>query len=349
MNILFVGGGTLGSLNPLLAVARTIHSVNPKLHIVFWTSRQTLEQRIVSEAGFNPRTIFSGKVRRYFSLRTVLDVGVIPLAFFVALVRLVTQRPQIVVSAGSYVAVPVHLAAWLLRIPTVTYQQDMQLGLANRIMAKLATECTASTIARAKLFQRETQVVGFALRSEITQGKAEVARQDYGLRPDWKTLLIIGGSSGAAHLNELVQEGVKDFPSTLNIVHIVGEGKTFDLQRPGYVQIPFTNTALPDLYAVADVVLCRAGSNVLAEMIALEKPLIIVPLPGTHQEANAKELHEAGAVVLPEAALTGKVLAREVQEMFAEGKDFSSYRMRMKGLWETQGATRLADIILRYV
>lgn len=349
MTILFIGGGTLGSLNPLLAVARVVQGKNPKLRIAFWTSRQSLEQRMVTEAGFVPRTILAGKVRRYFSLRTVLDMCIIPLACLQAMARMLINRPRVIVSAGSYVAVPAHIAAWALRIPTVMYQQDVQLGLANRIMAKIATECTASTASRAKLFHRETRVVGFVLRPEITQGDADKARHAYGLRPNWKTLLIIGGSSGAVQLNRRVQEGLMDFPSALNIVHIVGEGKTIDLQRTGYVQIPFTNAALPDLYAAADLVLCRAGSNVLAEIVALAKPVIIVPLPGTHQEANAQELAAAGAIVLHEPQLNGKLLAQHVEHAVLDDATFTAFRANVRGLWETQGATRLADIILRYV
>ncbi len=349
MNILFVGGGTLGSLNPLLAVASSLQAKRPLLRVTFWTSRDLLEQRVVTEAGFSSQTIIAGKFRRYFSFRNLVDVFVVIVACVIAFTRLVLHRPRVVISAGSFVAVPVHIAAWLLHIPTVAYQQDVQLGLANRIMATLATVCAATTDSRAKLFRKDTEVVGFALRSEILQGSAEAARQTYGLRSDWKTLLVIGGSSGAANLNTLVLEGLHAFPASLNVVHIVGEGKALPLSRPGYVQIPFTNRTLPDLYAVADVVLCRAGSNVLAEIIALEKPVIIVPLPGTHQEANAQELQAAGAVVLHERNLTGDKLAQHIGQMFLHEGDYPAYRNSIRGLWKTDGATRLADILLRYV
>lgn len=347
MSILFVGGGTLGSLNPLIAVAKEITQTQPTHGIEFWTSSQALDQTVIREAGLRARTIPAGKFRRYFSLRTCVDAVVVFVALFIALGRLLQSRPRVVVSAGSYVAVPVSIAAWCLRIPVIIYQQDVQLGLANRIMSKFARVRTATTTTRADLFGRPTEVVGFALRPDLRQGNRARALSTYELDPSWKTLLVIGGSSGAQHVNELLVGALPFLPNALNIVHITGRGKDVVAIRKHYHAISFTNTELPDLYAVADLVICRAGSNVLAEMLALQKPCIIIPLPGTHQEANARELETAGAIVLQEQTLTPERLAQKVAAVLSSAY-VTSMPSALRKVWAVDGAQRLAKIILQY-
>ncbi|MEK7631368.1 MAG: glycosyltransferase [Patescibacteria group bacterium] len=347
--VLFVGGGTLGSLNPLIAVAQELRKRQPELRSCFWTSYKALDQMVVREAGFACAPIVSSKYRRYFSLRTLVDLGVFPLAFTIAFVRLAVRRPRVVASAGSYVAVPVSIAAWVLRIPVALYQQDVELGLANRIMSVFATVRVAATPQRAKLFQRHAIAIGFALRQSVTKGDAAKARALYALHASWPTLLVIGGSSGAQHLNELVVAGVHAWPAELNILHITGEHKAPPTQREGYVQIPFTNDSLPDLYAVADIILCRAGSNVLAEVIGVGKAPIIIPLPGTQQEANALELERAGAKVFYESTLTPEILAGQVRAQLANTHYQTDVPRQLQKLWEVDGAPRFASIIQTYV
>ncbi len=349
MSILFAGGGTLGSLHPLLAVAQELRSRNANVKSIFWTTRKPLEQRLVAEAGFDSHPIVAGKFRRYFSLWNVVDIFAIVAGFFIALSRLAVQRPAIIMSAGSFVAVPVHVAAWLLRIPTVVYQQDAQLGLANRLMAPLATVRAATTTNRLKLFKQSAVVTGFALRPDLATGNAAKIRQRYGLDPAWKTLLVIGGSSGAQHLNELVIQGLSHYPQQLNIIHIAGVGKTVPTQRPGYKQLAFTNADLPDLYAVADLVLCRAGSNVLAEVLALGKPCIIVPLPHTHQEQNARELATAGARTFHEADLTPAALTNHIRAALSDAAFMASASEKSQNGLPVDGAAQLANILLTYL
>lgn len=346
MSILFVGGGTLGSLNPLVAVAQELRNRNVSTVSTFWTSHKSLEHTLVADAGFTSRALISGKFRRYFSLWNVIDLFAVVLSFCIACTRLVVHRPTIIMSAGSFVAVPVHLAAWILRIPTVVYQQDVQMGLANRIMAPFATVRAATTARRAKLFRQPAIVTGFALRPDLTRGNAAKVRKQYALDATRKTLLVIGGSSGAQHLNALVVQGLPKYPQDMNIIHITGLGKTLPLERDGYRQLAFTNAELPDLYAAADLVLCRAGSNVLAEVAALAKPCIIVPLPHTHQEQNAHEFAAFGARILHEADLTPESLANHIRAALADVT-------LMRGLALQQlpidGAKRLADILQRYL
>lgn len=348
MNVLFVGGGTLGSLNPLVAVAKKMQQLRPDVAVAFWVSTQPLDARILVEAGFAFRTIPSGKFRRYFSLRTVVDALIIPVTFFYAAALLMRLRPRLVVSAGSYVAVPVSFAAWCLRIPVLIYQQDVELGLANRMMSWVARERTATTPARAALFGKPAQVVGFALREDIAQGDPHRARVTYGLEPSWKTLLVIGGSSGALRMNTLFLDALPLLPQQLNILHITGSGKAKPVHRAHYVALPFTNASLPDLYAVADVILSRAGSNVLAEVLAVKKPCIIIPLPGTHQEANARELENLGARVAQETSLTPTALAEQVTAMLSQPLTLA-FPSTLEHAWDVRGTEKLALRITRYL
>jgi len=349
MKALFVGGGTLGSLNPLLAVGLAVKQARPDVSVTFWTSRDALEQSLVREAGFPVATIIAGKFRRYFSVRNFFDLFVVTAAFFDALLRLRRHRPSVVVSAGSFVAVSVVFAARALRIPIVVYQQDVSLGLANQLMSRVATVRTATTPDRAKLFTKPAEVVGFALRPDLLTGQPTRVQAKYKLQPGVPTLLVVGGSSGAQALNELVVQSLPQLPTELNILHIVGRGKSLQAQRQGYVQVPFTNVDLPDLYATATLVLSRAGSNVLAELVALQKPAIIVPLPNTHQEANVRELKERGAVVLAQESLTSGSLAEIIRSVSFDPKQLAAMTKAVQGLWDTQGASKLAAIVTRFV
>ncbi|MEK7518433.1 MAG: glycosyltransferase, partial [Patescibacteria group bacterium] len=270
--ILLVGGGTLGSVNPLLATAAALKKVSPDIRCIFWGERNDRDKKVVEEAGIPFSVIPAGKFRRYFSIRNIIDAPVIAWATIVAWRKLRTLKPAMVVTAGSYVVVPVMWAARWLQIPVLLYQQDVTLGLANKLIAKHASIRCAVAEAQALLLPQPVAVVGYALRPDLRTGDAARAATTYGLRQGKPTILVIGGSSGALELNRRLISALPFLQPDIQVIHITGEGKAVPTVRKNYVPISFTNRELPDLYALASFVVSRAGSNVLAELIALGKP-----------------------------------------------------------------------------
>ncbi len=346
---LLVGGGTLGSVNPLLAFAAALREQHPHVRCVFWGPRSSRDRRVVEESGLPYRSLPAGKLRRYFSLRTLVDIPVIAWAVVVAWVRLRAERPNLVVTAGSYVAVPVAWAAALHRIPVLLYQQDATLGFANRLILRVARVRAATAEGPAHLLPAPVTTVGFALRPDLRAGDAQRAARAYHLDPRRCTVLVIGGSSGARELNERFVAALPHLDPAVQAVHVTGSGKEGTVSRPGYVQIPFTNAGLPDLYALATLVVSRAGSNVLAELIALAKPMVVVPLPGTHQVQNAASLEERGIPVLDQASLTPEHFASVLNDTCHDGQRLETLRRAVAGLWDTDGARALVTLVKPYV
>ncbi|MFA6042578.1 MAG: glycosyltransferase [Patescibacteria group bacterium] len=349
MKLLFVGGGTLGSVNPLLACSRAIAQRRPDIQVKFWGRRVGLEKSVVQAAGMPYSWIPAGKYRQYFSLQNFLDICLVACAVVVAWFRLLLSRPAAVVTAGSYVAVPVAWAAASLGIPVVLYQQDMQVGLANRLIAKVAKLRTAALPEQAAQVPGGAKAIGFVLRADLQAGKASQAAQTYGLDAHQPTVVVVGGSSGARDLNAAFLSALPLLPSSLQVLHITGEQKAAHVNRPGYVAISFTNENLPDVYALATMVITRAGMNVLAELVALQKPAIIVPLPGTHQEQNAKTLAQRGAVVLQQAECTPEKFAGLISRICADADYRTQLSTALAGSWSTAGASTLAEKILSLV
>ncbi len=347
--ILLVGGGTLGSVNPLLAVASALKRAKPGTVVHFWGSRRGLERQVVGDAGIPFSAIPAGKLRRYFSLRTLVDVPVIAWATLLAWTRLRRLHPALVVSAGSYVAVPVAWAARALRIPVLLYQQDATLGLANRLIAGVSRIRTATTEQAAHLLKPPVTVVGFALRADLYTGDRDRAAAAYGLDVRRPALLVIGGSSGALGMNQKFGEALPFLHPDLQVVHITGTGKEIQFQRKGYVQIPFTNAALPDLYALATVVVSRAGSNVLAELVALRKPLVIIPLPHSHQVQNAVVFEERGIPVRDQNAVSGQSLASDLNALCFDPQQLQKLSQAVSSLWDTDGAHTLVALMSPYL
>ncbi|MDP2789921.1 MAG: glycosyltransferase [bacterium] len=345
--ILLVGGGTLGSVNPLLATAAALTKISPAIKCIFWGEQNERDRRVVAEAGIPFASIPAGKFRRYFSLQNIFDIPVIAWATVVAGRKLRALKPSMVVTAGSYVAVPVVWAARFLHIPVLLYQQDVTLGLANKLIARQAQFRCAVAEAPARLLPPPVEIIGFALRPDLYAGNAGRACAKYGFHRDRPTILLIGGSSGALELNQRFIAALPFLQPNIQVAHLTGEGQGIAPKRPGYVPIPFTSRDLPDLYALATFVVSRAGSNVLAELIALGKPALIVPLPNTHQVQNAAALEEYGALVRSEQDLDPQTFAALLNRTVLNPERLALLRSAIAQVWDTDGAVKLATLIAK--
>ncbi|MBC8257791.1 MAG: glycosyltransferase [SAR324 cluster bacterium] len=304
VRVVFTGGGSGGPTIPLLALAEEIKLHKKKSKFLFLGSKDGPERKMVEQAMIPFAAIPSGKLRRYWSWSNLIDPFIIIAGFFAGLLHLKRFRPHIIVSAGSFVSVPVAFAAKLSGIPHVIFQMDVRPGLANRLMAPVSSalvyyfESTAAKFPSISVKQK----IGPVVRKDIYNAEAVRAEKKIGLHPELPLILITGGGQGAAGLNNAVLPLLKDWLTEFQIVHLTGFGWEKNIEaelscysHPNYHQFKTVTEGMGDLLAKSEIVLTRAGMGILAELAVLQKDAILVPLPGTHQEENARLIQKKNA------------------------------------------------------
>jgi UDP-N-acetylglucosamine--N-acetylmuramyl-(pentapeptide) pyrophosphoryl-undecaprenol N-acetylglucosamine transferase len=298
MKVLFTGGFTLGPVTPLLAVSEELRRQDPTIE-VFWIGTYTGPERtLIAEYNIPFKAICSGKFRRYFSLRHIADNFHFICGFFQSFFYLLRSRPDVVVSAGGFVSVPVVVAGWFLGIPSFIHQQDRRPGLANRIMAPFASKITVAFKQSVKAFPRKkSEWVGNPVREDIFHNNRQEALDYFDLSNEKPVLFVYGGGTGAKRLNELVEESLPMLLDFCQVIHITGIGKAGKMKKQeGYRRYQFLTEGMVHAYDAADLVVSRAGMGALTELAALHKPSIIIPMPDTHQEKNAEAFENENAI-----------------------------------------------------
>jgi UDP-N-acetylglucosamine--N-acetylmuramyl-(pentapeptide) pyrophosphoryl-undecaprenol N-acetylglucosamine transferase len=230
-------------------------------------------------------------------------------------------KPDCIIGAGSFTEVPVIYAAKIISPKTriIIHQQDIQKGLANRLCEKFAHKITVATQNSLVDFSREKTVyTGNPYRSEIMNGTVRDGYSLFNLEKNVPTALILGGSAGAEELNNVVAAALPSLAKFLQIIHLAGKNKTLKktIRHPRYHAYPFITTNLSHAYAVSDIVVSRAGFSTITELSVLAKPSIIIPIPASHQEANADWLKQNNAaVVLSQKSLTSTVFVKQIQSL----------------------------------
>lgn len=320
MKVLLCGGGTGGSVTSLLAVAEEIRLQQPATYLYFIGSKTGPERQLVSQEQIPFFSIFSGKLRRYFDWRNMTDLIRIFQGFWQSVRILSKLRPDVVLSTGSFVAVPVIWAAWFMRIPSLTHQLDPEFGLANRLVFSAVTKCTVGFSETAES-ARSTKVIvtGNPYRPTILSGDRERGLRKFGLKNGLPTLLVTGGGTGAQELNRLILDSAKRLVEHCQIIHLTGVGKAgapFD--HPNYHSFDFLKDEMRDALWVADLVVSRAGLSTITELSILGKPTILIPLPDSHQENNATLAEtKGGVIILKQNGLTADVLSERILDLIS--------------------------------
>lgn len=243
-------------------------------------SHHGIEKKLAQRAGLSYRGISTGKWRRYFDLKNFVDLFRVPLGLVEAWWMLGAIRPKVVFSKGGFVALPVVWAAWLRRIPVVIHESDALPGLTTRLSAPfarkvlLAYETTHMELSR---WEKKIEMVGNPVRLTLFDGNKKSAQKKTGFDGKRPVLLVMGGSSGARQLNQLVEQEKEALIRHFDVILISGnEGK--DRQEQHFVEWPYVDQGMNDVYALASLALTRAGANTLAELHALQIPALLYPL-----------------------------------------------------------------------
>ena len=319
--IVFTGGGTAGHVTPNIALFPFLEKEGYESFYI--GSYNGIEKRLIEDFNVPYYGISTGKLRRYFDLKNLSDPFRVIKGYTQALKILKELKPDIVFSKGGFVSVPVIRAASALKIPCIIHESDMTPGLANKLCIPVATKVCCNFPETTKYVPSGKAILtGSPIRSELTTGSKLAALELCGFTANTPVVMVIGGSQGASSVNVMVREALPKLLETFQVVHICGKDKVDNLMLtiPGYKQFEYLKSDLKDVFAMADVVVSRAGANAICELLALKKPNLLIPLQvGSRgdQILNAKSFEEQGfSMVVREDFTDCDILTEKIYELY---------------------------------
>lgn len=365
MKKIFVTGG---HATPALAIADILRR---KGWQVYWLGEkfalegeraQTLEHQTIPGLGIPFYHITSAKLHRRFVLRSLFSLWKLGIGFFQSFVLLVRFKPQVVLSFGSYVSLPVALAAWSLRVPIVLHEQTSASGLANRIISRFAKRVALSFPESLPYFPKEkTVITGNIVRESIFKiGQERLTRK----RNPTPVLYITGGSRGSQLINEQVMAVLSKLLSRFKIYHQTGwidfkkiesvKDRLPQGLRKNYNITPlYSPGEVEEIYKEADLVISRAGANTISELAVCAIPAILIPIPwsaGNEQEKNAGLLVKRGlGILLPQKKLNESTLLKAVEKAWKNIDKFEANAKKAKELVPKDAAQKLFSLIEKSV
>lgn len=328
--IIFTGGGTAGHVTPNIALMEPLLREGWEVHYI--GSKSGMEKGLIANlADVTYHSISTGKLRRYFSWQNFIDPFRVIKGYFQARKLIREIRPDVIFSKGGFVSVPVVLGAG--KVPVVAHESDYSPGLSNRIASRFTDKiCLSFEDTLADVQPGKGIFTGTPIRPALYSGSRERALAFTGYSGEKPVLLVMGGSLGAQKLNELVRAALPLLCERYDVIHLCGKGKNdCDCIACGYQQYEYIDKELPDLFALSDIVLSRAGANSVFELLALNKPSVLVPLTSAStrgdQLLNAKYMEKKGyaKVVDQNTATTDSVVAA-IDEVY---RDRAAYAERM--------------------
>lgn len=325
--IVLTGGGTAGHITPNIALLPSLRQLGYEISYI--GSYEGMEKKLIGDYDIPYYGISTGKFRRYFDLKNFTDPFRVLKGYAQSRRILKEIRPDVVFSKGGFVAVPVVRAAASLKIPCVIHESDMTPGLANRLCIPVAKKvCCNFPETMQGLSADKAVLTGSPIREELLKGSREAGLALCHFTAAKPVLMVIGGSLGASSVNQTVREALPELLKDFQVVHLCGNDKMDNLllNTPGYVQFEYLKAELKDVFAMADVVVSRAGANAICELLALKKPNLLIPLSAGSrgdQILNARSFESQGfSMVIDEDYLSPTLLVEKVQELYFNRQSF---------------------------
>lgn len=348
--IILTGGGSAGHTTPNLALLPYLRQEHYEIHYI--GSLDGIEKDIISNVpDITYHGIPCGKLRRYFSWKNFSDPFRILSGYQEAKKLMKKLQPEVVFSKGGFVSVPVVAAAHARKVPVVSHESDISMGLANKLSKRYATHICLTFPDVLKEIQPPVGIyTGSPIRSELYEGNAEKGRAFLGF--DQKpVLLMMGGSLGAQAINVALRAALPELLREMNVVHLCGKGNLDDTlsHTKGYAQFEYINKELADIMALSDYILSRAGSNSIHEFLALKKPMLLIPLPLSasrgDQILNAKSFTERNfAITLEQEQLDADSLIAAIHTLC---KQASAMTAAMQAEPNADGTKAIFDVIMQ--
>ncbi|HRY60518.1 MAG TPA: undecaprenyldiphospho-muramoylpentapeptide beta-N-acetylglucosaminyltransferase [Patescibacteria group bacterium] len=371
MKIIFVGGGTGGHVLPNIAIIDDLMKISKKkgidIDFIYIGRFFGIEKRIVLSRGIRYKGIFAGKWRRYGNWRNYTDLLLIALGFIQSIFILLLNRPKIIFAKGGFVTVPLCMAAALLRIPFLIHESDSILGLSNKILLRFAKKIYLGFPVEEyqNLPIGKCVFTGNPVREEISsivENKQKFYKK-YGLNPKKPIVFVFGGSQGSSAINKHINEILDKLVAKYVLIHQTGVKEAnyfkqgyFELDekdRKDYLIYSHIGEEMGEMMANADLVVSRAGANSIAEIIALKKIAIIIPLPSAaadHQSMNAQFLKEIGvASILDEKFLDGEKFLEEIDFMIKDKKTRNRMIKNMESIFPENSSKIIAEEIIKEI
>lgn len=349
--IIMTGGGSAGHVTPNLALVPKLKEFDYDIQYI--GTKDGIERGIIEKENIKYHVISSGKLRRYFDLKNFIDPFKVIKGIFDSISIMRKERPNIVFSKGGFVSVPVVMAAHFCHIPVIAHESDITPGLANKIAAPYCDKvCVTFPESIKNIKGNKAVLTGTPIRQELFKGSKAKGLAICGFRGEKPVVLIIGGSLGSKVINDEVREILKDLLNKYDVIHICGKNNIDNnlLNLNGYKQFDYVSDELPHLMHAADIVISRAGANVIFELLALKKPNILIPLSKKSsrgdQILNAASFEKAGySIVIEEETLKANILENKISELY---KDRKKYIDKMNSSTAKNSVENIVEIINKY-
>lgn len=360
MKVIISGGGTGGHIYPAIAIANELKAIDPATEILFVGAEGKMEMEKVPRAGY---TIVGLPVVGIKRELTLANLG-FPIKLGRSLLRawqiVRTFQPDAAVGVGGYASGPLLLAASLKGIPTLIQEQNSYAGLTNKVLARWAKRICVAYPGMEQFFPADKlKLTGNPVRSDIqlADQQIEAGRLLFGLEASRPTLLIIGGSQGARTINESIETGLQRFVDA-GVQVVWQTGPAFSERAKAAVAAvgsPLTKAYdfiydMDKAYAVADVVVSRAGALSVSELCLVGRPAILVPFPAAaedHQTKNAMSLVEHNAALLVNDRAAREELITSALNLLSNPTQQHQLRTQIKTLAKPNAARDIAEEVIK--
>ena len=347
-HIILTGGGTAGHVTPNIALIPGLQELGYSISYI--GSHDGIEKKLIEDLNIPYYGISSGKLRRYFNPKNFSDPFRVLKGIGEAKKILKELKPDIIFSKGGFVAVPVVMAAKRLKIPVIIHESDMSPGLANKLCIPSAAKVCCNFPETLEHLPKDKAVVtGTPIRQELMSGNKLAALQFCNFTANKPVIMVIGGSLGSVAVNDAVRGILPELLKEFQVVHLCGKDKLDPSLNnlEGYVQFEYIKKELADLFAMADLVISRAGANAICEISALAKPNLLIPLSSKasrgDQILNARSFERQGySVVLEEEELNNESLLAAIRQLYSNRE---SYIAAMKSSSHTDSIPRILSLI----
>ena len=352
---LFAGGGTGGHLFPAVAVAEKIRKLIPEADILFIGTKSKIEGTVVPKLGFKFKPIWIKGFSRKLNFDNFLFPLKLAVSIFQSIFININFRPLVAIGSGGYVSGPAIFGSNLVGAKIILLEQNSYPGVTTRLLERYADEIYISFEDSKKYFKDKKKLLltGNPVRENLSLINKTEALKEFNFAGNKRTLLILGGSLGAASINEAVAGSLEKFDNNIQVIWQTGKNyydkyKTFT--RENVLVKPFIEK-MNSAYSACDLLISRAGATTIAEITALSISAVLVPSPNVaenHQYYNAKSLADKNAAVLVEDKNLKDELAGIVNNMIFDDEKLNSIRINAGSLSKKNATSVIADNIIKF-